>query len=61
MKNIIATFINYINHLKKSDEEIYLENSVDRIDLEYRQRRIAEGTAPFQKQYYSHTKNYIVY
>lgn len=58
MKNIIISFINYINDLKKSDEQKYLENSMDAIDLEYRQKNIMNGTAPYQ-QYYNHTKNYL--
>ena len=58
MKNIIISFINYLNDLKKSDEQIYLENAIDAIDLEYRQKNIAKGTAPFQR-YYDHSKNYI--
>lgn len=59
MKNIIISFIDYLNELRKPDELKYLENSIDAVDLEYRQKRIANGTAPFQQQYYNHTKSYI--
>lgn len=56
MVNAIKEFI---KNSQKSDEEKYLEDAVDMVDLEHRQRRISNGTAPFQR-YYDHTKNYIV-
>jgi len=57
--SMMNAFKEFLKNAQKSDEEKYLEDSVDAIDLEHRQRRISNGTAPFQR-YYDHTRNYIV-
>ena len=48
---MLKKFIRFLEQISKSEEEIYLENAVDTIDLEKRQRDISRGLAPFQKRY----------
>jgi hypothetical protein len=59
IKSLFDSFCNYLNNLQKSQEQKYLEDSVDAVDLEHRQRRIMNGTAPYQRNY-DHTRNYLV-
>ena len=37
-------------NMGKSEEEKFLERSIDLVDLENRMKRISRGTAPFQVQ-----------
>lgn len=53
-KVITNNMWNYIKtifkNMGKSEEEKFLERSIDLVDLENRMKRISRGTAPFQVQ-----------
>lgn len=57
IKYILTSLRNYFDQLQKSEEQKYIENAFDAIDLEHRQRRVMNGTAPYQIRY-DHTRNY---
>lgn len=48
---MLARLKKWIKDYRKGPEQVYLENSVDLVDLERRQRNIIRGTAPFQTHY----------
>jgi len=48
LKSLTKSFNNAIKRARMSDEERYLSDSVDLVDLEGRQKRIMYGQAPYQ-------------
>jgi len=48
LKSLTKSFSNAIKRARMSDEERYLSDSIDLVDLEGRQKRIMYGQAPHQ-------------
>jgi hypothetical protein len=48
LKSLTKSFNNAIKRARMSDEERYLSDSTDLVDLEGRQKRIMYGQAPYQ-------------